>query len=137
MIDRAAVFGLSFWLSAIAVGVCTLGGDPEPQETVAERRFDSQGRELEPSTGLVLAEDWDLVASRCIRCHSLSQFLKQRGTRSTWQGVIDWMQATQGLEEFGDDIEERIVDYLATHYAPDAASRRAPLPAYLLPRPQR
>ena len=40
--------------------------------------------------------------------------------------MIDWMQATQGLWELGDN-EPIILDYLATHYAPEEVGRRANL----------
>lgn len=95
--------------------------------------LDDAGRPLDPATGLVLAEGYELVAAHCVACHSTQQFLRQRGTRATWQGIIDWMQATQGLWEFPEGVEEKIVSYLSTHYAPEGWSRRAPIPADLMP----
>ena len=83
--------------------------------------------------GLIMAEDWNLVAVHCTGCHSTKQFLRQRGTAQTWQGIIDWMQATQGLWAFPEGIEERIVAYLAENYGPEGNWRRAPIPPTLMP----
>lgn len=92
--------------------------------------------ETDPTTGLLKAKDWELVVANCVQCHSPRQFLRQRGTRATWQSVVDWMQEpAQGLSWLSDPgVEKRVVDYLAKNYAPDPRKyRRAPVPATLLP----
>jgi hypothetical protein len=124
---RTRGVGPALLAGALALAAC--GGESEP---VGPER-DAAGRPLDPATGLVLAEDWELVATNCVQCHSARQFLRQRGTAAMWQRVIDWMQATQGLWELPDGQEERIVAYLAAHYGPGPATRRAPLPPDLLP----
>ena len=43
------------------------------------------------------------------------------------------MQETQGLWAFPDGVEPRIVAYLAEHYGPGDAYRRAPLAPELMP----
>ena len=90
----------------------------------------------DPTTGILMAEDWELVVANCIQCHSPKQFLRQRGTRSTWQSVVDWMQKDQGLNWLNDPkTEEKIVTYLAKNYPPEKGKyRRAPIPATLLPK---
>lgn len=91
--------------------------------------------ETDPQTGMVIAADWELARNNCIVCHSPQQFLRQRGTRATWQSVIDWMQKEQGLTWLVDPAtEEKILTYLAENYAPEAGKyRRAPIPATQMP----
>jgi hypothetical protein len=48
--------------------------------------------------------------------------------------MIRWMQASQNLWQFQPEIEEQILDYLATNYPPRTNRRRAPIPASLMPR---
>ncbi len=103
--------------------------DPQPVATST----DSGEPGIHEATGLVMADGWEFVATHCVSCHSARQFLLQRGTAQTWQTTIDWMQATQGLWEFPEGVEEKIVDYLATNYGPGEAYRRAPLPHHLMP----
>lgn len=91
-----------------------------------------------PPAGTALANDadWELVYANCSGCHSLRLVTGQRGDRETWLRLIRWMQDTQNLWTFDPDVEERILDYLARNYAPEAWSRRAPLPDHLLPPPR-
>ncbi len=91
--------------------------------------------ETDPLTGMIIAEGWELTRNNCITCHSPQQFLRQRGTRSTWQAIVDWMQKDHGLVWLVDpEVEEKIVTYLTENYAPEAGNyRRAPIPATLLP----
>ncbi len=77
-------------------------------------------------TGLVYAEGFDLVRNTCTGCHSAQLVTQNRATRAGWQSMIRWMQETQGLWELGDN-EGPILDYLATHYAPEEVGRRANL----------
>jgi len=93
-------------------------------------------QELDPTTGLVKAENWELVLGHCSACHSLRLVSEQRLSRERWLEMIRWMQATQNLWQFEPETEERILDYLALNYAPQQLfSRRPPLETHLLPRP--
>ncbi|MDF1811978.1 MAG: hypothetical protein P1V20_07180 [Verrucomicrobiales bacterium] len=91
--------------------------------------------ERDPVTGMIIAEDWELARNNCIVCHSPQQFLRQRGNRSTWQHIVDWMQKDHGLLWLVDPvIEDKIVTYLTRNYAPEEGKyRRAPIAATLLP----
>jgi len=51
---------------------------------------------------------------------------QNRATREGWKEMIIWMQATQGLQDLGEN-EKPILDYLAKHYAPEELGRRANL----------
>ena len=93
----------------------------------------SGGPELDPDTGLVLDAGWELVRAHCTACHSARLVTQNRGQRQTWQHMIRWMQATQGLWPLDADTGTRILDYLAANYAPAASGRRQPLPPELLP----
>ncbi len=88
---------------------------------------------IDPVTGLLVAPGWELVAANCNACHSTRHFLRMRGTRSTWDSAITWMQKNHGLWPLQTDVRETIVGYLAEHYGPSEASRRAPIPPELLP----
>lgn len=77
-------------------------------------------------TGLVYAPGFPLVRGNCTTCHSAALIVQNRATREGWEGMIRWMQETQGLHELGED-EGVILDYLAEHYAPVEVGRRANL----------
>jgi len=82
---------------------------------------------------LVIAPGSELVVQYCIACHGPRQFLQQRGSRDTWRGLIRWMQKDHGMAALPEQIEDRIVEYLAKHYAPEATGRRRPIPPELMP----
>ena len=77
-------------------------------------------------TGLKAEEGYKLVWSNCTPCHSARLLTQNRATREGWQSMIRWMQATQNLWDLGPN-EEKIIDYLATYYAPEGKGRRKPL----------
>jgi hypothetical protein len=86
-------------------------------------------------TGLKIADGWTTVRANCVGCHSGRHFLRQTGTRDTWQDAIRWMQRYQGLWQMPPAIESEILDYLAANYAPSAQTyRRAPLQWTQLPK---
>lgn len=88
---------------------------------------------LDPTTGMKMAEGWELVRVHCTVCHSPQQYLRQKGTESTWTDTIRWMQGSAGLWPLDAETEKKIVTYLASNYGPDEAFRRAPIPGNLLP----
>ncbi len=88
---------------------------------------------LDPVTGMKMAENWELVRAHCTVCHSPQQYLRQKGTESTWTDSIRWMQQSGGLWPLDRETETKIISYLAENYGPDEAFRRAPLPGNLLP----
>jgi len=77
-------------------------------------------------TGLVYAEGFDIVRGTCTACHSAKLVTQNRATRAGWTEMIRWMQAKQGLWDLGTN-EPIILNYLATHYAPEEIGRRANL----------
>ena len=93
----------------------------------------SAGQEVDPSSGLIIDEGWELVRGHCAACHSARLVTQNRGNRQTWEDMIRWMQETQGLWPLDAVTENAILDYLARNYAPRAGARRAPLPAELMP----
>jgi hypothetical protein len=85
-------------------------------------------------TGLVRADGFELIVSRCTRCHTARIITQTRSSREQWLGMIRWMQLTQGLEELEPGVEAAILDYLERHYGIEPRPfRRAPLPPELLP----
>ncbi|MEM8527939.1 MAG: hypothetical protein AAGG68_25080 [Bacteroidota bacterium] len=105
-------------------------GRPQMTEAVKMRNDKASVKQVENGihleTGLVYAEGFELVKGTCTTCHSAKLITQNRASRAGWEQMIDWMQETQGLWELG-DIEPIILDYLATHYAPEEAGRRANL----------
>ncbi len=79
-------------------------------------------------TGLVVAEGFDIVRGTCTSCHSAKLITQNRANYEGWKDMIQWMQQTQGLWELGKN-EERILNYLAKNYAPEAIGRRQNLEA--------
>ncbi len=56
----------------------------------------------------------------CNACHSLRTVTNVRYSRAVWDDLLDWMVEEQGMPEFRDDEERQMVlDYLATHLAPE------------------
>ena len=99
---------------------------PDESAAVAEPAID-------PVSGLKMIGDWQLVRSACTACHSGKQITQQRGTAEQWLGMIRWMQEKQNLWQFDPVTEQKIIDYLAEHYAPSRSQRRAPLSTEKLP----
>ncbi len=89
----------------------------------------------DPATGLVMDENWQIVAAHCGACHSTRLVTQNRGSRETWLHMIRWMQDSQGLWPFNEPTETMLLDYLEKNYGPLAASRRQPLPTELMPPP--
>ena len=78
------------------------------------------------ATGLKVGKGFDIVRQTCTGCHSAKLITQNRATRQGWKDMISWMQETQGLWELG-PIENEVLDYLSTYYAPEEQGRRAPL----------
>ncbi len=89
---------------------------------------------IDPGSGLVIDEHWELVKGHCSACHSPRLITQNRGNRRTWLEMIRGMQETQGLWQFDETTENAMLDYLEKNYAPAAQFRRAPLPGAQMPR---
>ncbi len=88
---------------------------------------------LDPTTGLKMAENWELVRGNCTACHSAKLITQQRGSAQQWLTMIRWMQKKQNLWQFDTDTEGKIIAYLAKNYPPRADQRRVALPVDLMP----
>ena len=82
---------------------------------------------IDRATGLIIAPGFEQVKKTCTVCHSPKLVTQNRADRDGWLEMIRWMQAKQGLQDLEPALENTILDYLATHYRPTAASRRPPL----------
>ncbi len=91
------------------------------------------GNAVDPDTGLIIDEHWELVRAHCSACHSTRLVTQNRGDRDSWLSMIRWMQDSQGLWPFDPVTEAGILDYLAANYAPLETGRRPPLDATLMP----
>ena len=84
-------------------------------------------QEIDKETGLIIAPGFDEVKTTCTVCHSPMLITQNKADREGWLEMIRWMQAKQGLQDLGPELENVILDYLAANYGPTAASRRMPL----------
>lgn len=93
--------------------------------------------EIDLTTGLVKVGAWEEVRAYCGSCHSVDLVTSQHNSATGWQETIRTMQRSHNMADLPVPTEARIVDYLATHYAPQPRGhRRAPIPAGLMPRPR-
>lgn len=90
-------------------------------------------QETDSTSGLIKAEGWQVVKSTCTECHAALLITQNAGNRAVWESRIRWMQETQGLRALAADEEQTILDYLESNYPQKAATRRAALPAQLMP----
>ncbi|NNE27646.1 MAG: hypothetical protein HKN09_12450 [Saprospiraceae bacterium] len=88
-----------------------------------EDDFDKVENGIHVATGLAYDDNFQVVRSACVTCHSAQLIIQNRATKEGWLEIIRWMQATQGLADLGDK-EPQILDYLAKHYAPKETGRR-------------
>ena len=116
----------------LLLSACAEKEQPEPPPIAPEPAVAAQPQ-ADPVTGLKMSGDWELVRGNCTACHSAKLITQQRGTAEQWLAMIRWMQKKQNLWQFDPLTEERIVAYLAENYPPDAARRRAAIPADLMP----
>lgn len=136
---------LGFLISALALlamtGILAFGAlymmlhpelmQPKPgPATIAAAKVDVDEDRIENgidvATGFVAEGDYLIVKATCTACHSAKLVTQNRATRDGWLEMIRWMQETQKLWDLGPN-EAKILDYLATYYAPEAKGRRAPV----------
>ncbi|QMU60174.1 MAG: hypothetical protein GKR92_13420 [Gammaproteobacteria bacterium] len=92
-----------------------------------------QAEQVDESTGLIKTDGWETVRNNCIACHSTKLITQNHGARNRWLAMIEWMQATQGLQQFDADTQEIILSYLSVHYGPKEDARRSSLDPLLMP----
>ena len=71
--------------------------------------------EKDPATGLIIADNWKLVKTHCMLCHSTKGFTQVRLDRKNWEKVIRTMQEQNGLWQLG-VVEPKVLDYLEKNY---------------------
>lgn len=94
----------------------------EPKPVMKEAMVETEKSTADP-TEFIAGEHRLLVVANCTGCHSGKLVTQNRATREGWRNMIRWMQETQNLKDLGPD-EEKILDYLSTHYAPAKQGRR-------------
>ena len=95
--------------------------------------YSMQAQEIDSASGLIKAEGWETVQTTCTECHAALLITQNAGNRAVWESRIRWMQDTQGLRALESDEETVILNYLSNNYPQKSASRRAGLPAHLMP----
>lgn len=95
--------------------------------------FNLHAEEIDSFTGLIKSKGWETVRNNCIACHSMKLIIQNHGTRNRWLAMIEWMQATQGLQQFDADMQEVMLSYLSENYGPKEDARRSSLDPLLMP----
>ena len=95
--------------------------------------FPVSGQDIDNESGLIKAKGWEVVKSTCTECHAGMMITQNAGNLAVWESRIRWMQETQGLRALSGEDEATILTYLSVNYPQKASSRRAGLPAHLLP----
>ena len=93
----------------------------------------SSAQEIDSFTGLKMSAGWLQVQATCTECHSAQLISQNSGSREVWKSRLRWMQDTQGLGQLTINLEDTILDYMASNYGQKPASRRAGIPAQLMP----
>ena len=93
----------------------------------------SSAQEIDSFSGLKISEGWLQVQATCTECHSAQLISQNSGSREVWKSRLRWMQDTQGLGQLTINLEDTILDYLASNYGQKATSRRAGIPDQLMP----
>jgi len=91
---------------------------------------------IDPTSGLIIADHWELARAHCGACHSYRLVTANRGDRTYWLDTLRWMQRTQNLWPIPADQESALLDYLAANYSESEWGRRPPLSPALLPASQ-
>lgn len=115
-------------VAIIAVGVVVLvssSGQQEQKEPLetGKDKVEVPVDNTYKSSGLVVDKELPLVVNNCTACHSAKLIIQNRATREGWKNMVVWMQETQNLWDLGPN-ENKILDYLARHYAPEKTGRR-------------
>lgn len=96
-------------------------------EAIPEPAYMSEVKDgIHVPTGLKAGEHLDLILGNCLACHSADVIRNTRLSKDGWNSIIVWMQKKQNLWDLGKN-HDKIVNYLANNYAPDAQGRRKPL----------
>jgi mono/diheme cytochrome c family protein len=90
-------------------------------------------QDTDSTTGLIIAEGWELVRENCVQCHSTAMVIQNAGSKATWRSRLGWMVETQGMAQLPAEVEDAILDYLANHYGQKNITRRPGLAADLMP----
>jgi hypothetical protein len=92
-------------------------------------------KKVDADTGLAIDNGFELVKGQCGICHSHKLITQSGKTKDGWVESIRWMQRNHGLWDLGTH-EPEILAYLEKNYGLNktAVSRRAPLPAHLMPK---
>lgn len=102
---------------------CSRQKEAEEAAEISPDTVTVAGDSIDQATGLIVDEALPLVVSNCTACHSAKLITQNRATREGWKSMIVWMQQTQNLWDLGAN-EDKILDYLARHYAPEQTGRR-------------
>jgi mono/diheme cytochrome c family protein len=90
-------------------------------------------KDIDETSGLIKTPGWEIVNANCSACHSIKLVTSNSGNRDEWLATIRWMQETQKLWQFDPTTEDIILTYLTNNYPAIKPSRRAPIPANLMP----
>ena len=105
------------WFSSPAETIVAENEQPPIEEPIIVSDSSRIENGIDVASGFVAEGDYLLVKGTCTACHSGKLVLQNRASREGWKEMIRWMQETQKLWDLG-EAEDKILDYLATHYGP-------------------
>jgi len=107
-------------LLALGIGAAAAQGNPERD---ADRAHAIQ-QPAEEETILPEGEGRTETFAYCTACHSTAIIRRSRFTRAQWDGLMDWMADTHGMNPLEGEFRDQIVGYLAQHFGPARAPSR-------------
>ena len=115
----------AFAITLFVLSAC-VNSDSDKKEAEKQLTGEEVVDGIDVMTGFVAEGDYRIVKANCLGCHSSKLILQNRATREGWEEMIRWMQETQKLHDLG-PMEDKILDYLASYYAPKKEGRRKTL----------
>ena len=87
-------FGDSFDFQKVVVQQTSYSSN---RSNIQEVDWDKIENGIHAASGLIYADNFEIVRGNCTACHSGKLIAQNRATREGWQQMIRWMQKTQGL----------------------------------------
>lgn len=111
----------------ILAGLFVLGIGAAAAQGNAERDADRAHAIQQPAEEETILPDGNgrtETFAYCTACHSTAIIRRSRFTRQQWDGLMDWMATTHGMNPLEGEFRDTIVDYLAQHFGPRQAPAR-------------
>lgn len=105
---------------SLGIGVAVAQVNPERDAD----RAHAMERPVEEETILPDGEGRSETFAYCTACHSTAIVRRSRFNRQQWDGLMDWMADTHGMNPLEGEFRDLIVGYLAQHFGPAQPTTR-------------